>query len=93
MTLEKASSALTDTKDRLDQWRKDRNRSVNDVEIVLNLPQGQIEVELDASKPIRDGAILITSNEIDKLNKEIEVRPAEAKPKLTTTVIMVITTY
>ena len=64
--------ALTEAIEGLEQWRKDRNYQLNNTEIVLTVPQGQLEVKPPLLQPNLEGAILITEPLITKLNQDIQ---------------------
>ncbi|XP_059089749.1 cilia- and flagella-associated protein 43-like [Tigriopus californicus] len=53
-------------------WRKKRNREVNDTELVLSIPRGQVEMELNDFDPFLGDAILLTENVVKKANAEID---------------------
>ena len=64
--------ALTESIEGLETWRKDRNYRLNNTEIVLTVPQGQLEVKPQLLQPNLEGAILITEPVITKLNQDIQ---------------------
>ena len=64
--------ALTEAIEGLETWRKDRNYRLNNTEIVLTVPQGQLEVKPKLLQPNLEGAILITEPVITKLNQDIQ---------------------
>jgi hypothetical protein len=70
---QKSVSVLLTNRERLEAWRKEKNQLVNNVEIVLNLARGQIEVPTFEAEPNLQGAVLLTNSVIDKLNSEIGV--------------------
>ena len=69
---EALEQALTAAVEGLETWRKDRNYRLNNTEIVLTVPQGQLEVKPQLLQPNLEGAILITEPVITKLNHDIQ---------------------
>ena len=55
-------------------WRRKKNLQVNNVQMVLTVPRGQLEVPVDETNPRVEEAVLLTEGVIAKLNQEIEVR-------------------
>ena len=76
---DKTSAMVVDAQTRMEAFRKDRNFKVNNTELVLTLPRGQIEVMTydedveDDCNPHLKGSVLLTDTVIDKLNHEIGV--------------------
>ena len=56
----------------LDNWRKDKNYKLNNTELLLAVPQGQLEVVPQTMTPLMPGAVLITESMITKLNLDIQ---------------------
>ncbi len=64
---------MAELKSTAESWRKQKNRTINNVDVVLTLKRGQIEVERTDTSPKIEGALLLTENVIGKLNHDIEV--------------------
>lgn len=75
---QKAAQDLEEATANLETWRKDRNYKLNNTEILLAVPQGQLEVTPQKMTPYLSGAILITESMIAKLNQDIQ-RLGESK--------------
>ena len=78
---DKTSAMVVEANKRMEDCRRERNFAVNNAEIVLTLPRGQIEFERreeeideDADfNPLLKGAVLLTDSVVDKLNHDIAV--------------------
>ncbi len=77
-TAAKTSEGLSDAQEHLSAWKRERNRRVNNVELVLTVARGQLEVEAGDTEPEVPGAVLLTESVVRKLNQEIE-RLGESK--------------
>lgn len=68
---QRAIAAVTDLSTRLATFRRESNRRINDVDLVLTLKRGQIEVETQDLVPELGGAVLLKEGLISNLNGDI----------------------
>lgn len=68
-----AEEALQKAESDFDEWRTRRNYRLNNIDVLLSLPQGQAEILPEEETPYVDGATLVCESMICKLNNEIEV--------------------
>ncbi len=68
-----------DLAQQLEAFRRESNRRANDVDILLTLQRGQIEVDPADLDPYVDGAVLLKESVIARLNNDIGVRIKLAK--------------
>ena len=72
-TAAKTASGLIEAQEQLVAWKKEKNRLINNVEMVVTVTRGQLEVPVSETSPEVPGAVLLTESVIAKLNHEIEV--------------------
>ena len=80
---EKSSKAVEIAEEYLETWKTKKNHKINNVDILLALNRGQMEVEKQLNSkseleeaslyPYLSGAVLLKESVIKKLNTEIEV--------------------
>ncbi len=76
----KTAQGLSDAQEQLVRWKKERNRLVNNVELVLTVSRGQLEIPINQTEPEVPGAVLLTESVVTKLNQEIGVRTTTGRP-------------
>ena len=90
----KTAGAVLKAKERLRDWRREKNYASNNLEVVLTLPRGQVEIGAQQQQeeagsgsalPNLDGAALLTEGIVTKLNDEIAVRIAFLSGNLSVT--------
>ena len=63
-----------DSRDYLESWRKEKNYQINNVQILLAVTRGQIEMEISDQEPNLKQAVLLTESVITKLNNDTGVQ-------------------
>jgi hypothetical protein len=76
---DKASAAALDVSGRLDVFRRESNLRVNDVDLLLTMKRGLVEVESGDLDPTVEGAVLLKESVITRLNNDIGVRSKEKR--------------
>lgn len=71
---ERAGTAVVNSRAQLEAWRKEKNYQINNVQILLAVTRGQIEIEISDQEPTLNRAVLLTESVITKLNNDIGVR-------------------
>ena len=71
---ERSRTAVAQSRDYLESWRKEKNYETNNVLILLAVTRGQIETEVSDQEPNLKQAVLLTESVITKLNNDIGVR-------------------